>query len=96
MRRDRMAQVEQARRRLALFQQAQQAAPQQRGFGEVRLAFARPKQENGGIVGDLRDGFIEAGKIFGNLDRSHHWNHCRAQRESVLSGTIGTSQVLTK
>jgi hypothetical protein len=69
---DRMPQVEQTGRRRALFQQAQQTPPQQRGFSQVRLALARPEQKNGWIVGDLGDGFVEAGEVFGNLDRSHH------------------------
>ena len=69
-----VAEIEQPRRLLALLQQAQQAAPQQRGLGQVRIAFARPKQEDGGIVGNLRNGFVEAGEIFGNLDGGHRFS----------------------
>ena len=75
-----VSEIQQARRLLTLLEQAQQAPPQQRGLGQVRIACARPKQEHGGTVGNLRDGFVEAGKILGNLDRDHHLDYCRAER----------------
>src|ERR1035441_8962593 len=80
-----VTEVEQARRLLALLEQAQQAPPQQRGLGQVGVAFARPKQEDGGTVGNLRNSLVEAGKILGNLDCRHHLNYCRAERARLSS-----------
>ncbi len=54
-----VTQIQQARRLLALLQQAQQTAPQQRGFGKIRLAFLRPKHENRGVIGQRFERRIE-------------------------------------
>ena len=66
--RHRVPQVQQPRRLFALLEQAQQATPQQPGFGKIRLALARPQHEDRRLIRQPLDRRVERRQIVRDFD----------------------------